>query len=151
MVHPLQRTTVGIAAAAAKKRDAIARLGTMMMLRAGLCGVIVMMAAPLGAGERLSLKVSPAICFAPANLVVRATIQADRANRAVEVVAESTDFYRSSEIQLDGENAPRNNMFEFRSLPSGNYEVSVTLRGGGGEQLANVRQLVNVIEAVGAK
>src|SRR5262249_55109295 len=148
---PLAAHDCGIAAAAAKKRDAIARLGTMMMLRACLCGVLVMMAAPLGAGERLSLKVSPAICFAPANLVVRTTIQADRANRAVEVVAESSDFYRSSEIELDGENAPRTNMFEFRSLPSGTYEVRVTLRGGGGEQLANVRQQVNIIDAGGAR
>jgi hypothetical protein len=147
----LQRTTVGIAAAADEERDAIARQGTTMMLRACLCGLLVMMAGPLGAGERLALKVSPAVCFAPANLVVRATIQADRANRAVEVVAESTDFYRSSEIELDGENAPRTNMFEFRSLPSGTYEVRVTLRGGGGEQIANVRQQVNVIDAGGAR
>ena len=110
-----------------------------------------MTTGPLGASERLSLRVSPAVSFAPANLVVRATIQAHRANRAVEVVAESNDFYRSSEIELDGENAPRTNMFEFRSLPSGTYEVRVTLRGGGGEQLANVRQQVNVIEAGGAK
>ena len=110
-----------------------------------------MAGGPLGASQRLSLKVSPAVSFAPANLVVRATIQADSANRTVEVVAESNDFYRSSEIELDGENAPRTNMFEFRSLPSGTYEVSVTLRGGGGEQLANVRQQVNVIEAGGAK
>jgi tartrate dehydratase alpha subunit/fumarate hydratase class I-like protein len=122
-----------------------------MLLRACLCGVLAMTAGPLGAAERLSLKVSPAVSFAPANLVVRATIQADAANRAVEVVAESNDFYRSSEIELDGENAPRTNMFEFRSIPSGTYEVRVTLRGGGGEQLANVRQQVNVIEAGGAK
>ena len=110
-----------------------------------------MAAGPLGAGERLTLRVSPAVSFAPANLVVRATIQADRANRSVEVVAESNDFYRASEIELDGENAPRTNTFEFRSLPSGTYEVRVTVRGGGGQALANVRQEVNVIEAGGAK
>ena len=110
-----------------------------------------MAAGPLGAGERLTLRVSPAVSFAPANLVVRATIQADRANRSVEVVAESNDFYRASEIELDGENAPRTNTFEFRSLPSGTYEVRVTVRGGGGQPLANVRQEVNVIDAGGAK
>jgi hypothetical protein len=110
-----------------------------------------MTARPLGAGERLTLRVSPAVSFAPANLVVRATIQADAANRAVEVVAESNDFYRSSEIELDGQNAPRTNTFEFRSLPSGTYEVRVTLIGESGQSLANVRQQVNVIEAGGAK
>ena len=122
-----------------------------MVFRACLCGLMLVAAGPLGASERLSLRVSPAVSFAPANLVVRTTIQADAANRAVEVVAESNEFYRSSEIELDGENAPRTNTFEFRSLPSGTYEVRVTLRGGGGQQLANVRQQVNVIEAGGAK
>ena len=122
-----------------------------MGLRACLFGVVVMAAGPLGAGERLALRVSPAVSFAPANLVVRATIEADSANRAVEVVAESSEFYRSSEIELDGANAPRTNMFEFRSLPSGTYEVRVTLRAGDGHQLANVRQEVNVIEAGGTR
>ena len=122
-----------------------------MVFRACLFGVMVMAAGPLGAGERLALRVSPAVSFAPANLVVRATIEADSANRAVEVVAESSEFYRSSEIELDGENAPRTNMFEFRSLPSGTYEVRVTLRAGDGHQLANVRQQVNVIESGGTR
>jgi len=122
-----------------------------MVFRASLFGVLVMAAGPLGAGERLALRVSPAVSFAPANLVVRATIEADAANRAVEVVAESSEFYRSSEIELDGERAPRTNMFEFRSLPSGTYEVRVTLRAGDGHSLANVRQQVNVIEAGGTR
>ena len=60
---------------------------------------------PLGAGERMTMKVSPAVAFAPANLIVRATVDADADNRAIEIVAESTDFYRSSEIQLDGDQA----------------------------------------------
>jgi hypothetical protein len=110
---------------------------------------MLMATAPLGAGEKLALKVSPAVCFAPANLVVRATIAADHANRSVEIVAESDDFYRLSEIELDGENAPRTNMFEFRSLPSGTYEVRATLRAHDGRALANVRQQVNVMESGG--
>jgi hypothetical protein len=106
-----------------------------------------MTAAPLGASERLALKVSPAVSFAPANLVVRATIEADSSNRSFEVVAESAEFYRSSEIELDGENAPRTNMFEFRSLPPGTYEVRATLMASDGHRIAHVRQQVNVIES----
>jgi hypothetical protein len=100
---------------------------------------------PLGAGGHLSLKVSPAVAFAPANLVVRAMIDADAHNRAVEIIAESDDFYRSSEIQLDGDRAPRTNTFEFRSLPPGAYEVSANLFGESGQLRATVRQQVNVI------
>ena len=99
----------------------------------------------LGAGERIMLKVSPAVAFAPANLVVRATIPADADNRAVEIVAESEDFYRSSEIQLEGERAARTNMFEFRSLPPGAYEVRANLVGADGRSRAMIRQQVNVL------
>ena len=109
-------------------------------------GILLFMATlPAGAGDRMALKVSPAVAFAPANLIVRTMIEADAKNRAVEIIAESTDFYRSSEIQLDGEHAPRTSTFEFRSLPQGVYEVKATLLASDGSALATVRQQVNVI------
>lgn len=106
-----------------------------------------MMAMPAGAGESepLVLHVSPAVAFAPANLVVRAVIAANESNRAVEIIAESEDFYRSSEIQLEGDRAPRTSLFEFRSLPPGAYEVRAVLRGANGEQRATARQQINVM------
>jgi hypothetical protein len=117
-----------------------------MKVRACLFGILMAAATiPLGAGERMTLKVSPAVAFAPANLVVRAFIVADADNRAVEISAESTDFYRSSEIQLEGDKAARTNTFEFRSLPPGSYEVRARLIGAGGQERATVRQQVNVI------
>ena len=100
---------------------------------------------PLGAGERLTLKVSPAVAFAPANLIVRTMIVADPDNRAMEIIAESPDFYRSSTIQLEGDKAARTSMFEFRSLPPGTYEVRATLVGSNGESRAMSRQQINVI------
>jgi hypothetical protein len=100
---------------------------------------------PLGAGEKMTLKVSPAVAFAPANLIVRAMVLADADNRAVEIAAESDDFYRSSTIQLDGDKAPRTSTFEFRSLPPGTYEVRASLYGSDGLQRATIRQQVNVI------
>jgi hypothetical protein len=108
---------------------------------------MLMMAAtlPLGAGEKMTMKVSPAVAFAPANLIVRAMIIADADNRAVEIVAESTDFYRSSMIQLEGDKAARINQFEFRSLPPGTYEVRANLFGSSGEPRATIRQQINVI------
>lgn len=117
-----------------------------MMLRACLLGLLIASSTlPARAGEKLTIRVSPAVAFAPANLVVRATIEADAQNRAVEIVAESNEFYRSSEVQLDGENAPRTNSFEFRSLPSGNYEVKATLFNQSGSSIAKARAQVSVI------
>ena len=118
-----------------------------MKVRACVLGILMASAAtlPAGAGEPITLKVSPAVAFAPANLVVRATVEVNAANRAIEIVAESTDFYRSSEMQLEGEKAPRTNTFEFRSLPPGTYEVRAKLVGADGQARAAVRQQVNVI------
>jgi len=112
---------------------------------------MVMMTLPLGAGaaERISIKVSPAVAFAPANLVVRAIVESDARNRAIEIVAESADFYRSSEVELEGDRAPRTSQFEFRSLPPGVYEVRASLIGDDGQQRGIVRQQVNVI-AIGS-
>jgi len=120
--------------------------------RAAVVGILTMLwALPLGAGEKMTMKVSPEVSFAPAHLVVRTMIVADASNRAMEIVAESPDFYRSSEIQLDGERAPRTAMFEFRSLPSGMYEVRATLIGDNGHARAFVRQQVNVVASGGAR
>jgi hypothetical protein len=117
-----------------------------MKLRAFLFGILMASTTlSVGAGERITMKVSPAVAFAPANLVVRTTIEADAENRAVEIVAESPDFYRSSEIQLEGDRAARTTTFEFRSLPPGTYEVRAKLFGADGQQRAAVRQQVNVI------
>ena len=117
-----------------------------MKVRACVLGILIASTTlSLGAGERITMKVSPAVAFAPANLVVRTTIEADAGNRAVEIVAESADFYRSSEMQLEGDRAARTTTFEFRSLPQGTYEVSAKLFGADGQQRAAVRQQVNVI------
>ena len=89
------------------------------------------------------------MAFAPANLVVRARIETEARNRAVEIVAESTDFYRSSEIQLDGDNAPVTNSFEFRSLPSGTYEIKASVLDASGQLRASARSQVNIIASGG--
>ena len=117
-----------------------------MTVRAALLGILMLTTTlPLGAGERITMKVSPAVAFAPANLIVRATVIADADNRAVQIIAESEDFYRSSEIQLEGDRAARISTFEFRSLPPGTYEVRANLIGADGQTRAMIRQQINVI------
>jgi hypothetical protein len=91
------------------------------------------------------MSVRPAVAFAPANLIVRALVEASKDNRAIEVVAESDDFYRSSEVTLDGDAAPRITSIELRSLPPGTYEIGVTLMGANGRPRAFVRDQVSVI------
>jgi hypothetical protein len=124
----------------------MANVAKIVKVRAYLFGILMATTAlPLGAGPRLTMKASPEISFAPANLHVRAMIEADAQNRAVTVIADSENFYRSSEIQLEGDQAPRTTNFEFRSLPPGIYEVKVMLIGADGKQRALARQQVNVM------
>jgi hypothetical protein len=123
-----------------------------MKLGLHLVGILMVAATcPAGAGERMIIKVTPAVAFAPANLVVRAVVEADADNRGISVIAESEDFYRSSEIQLDGDHAPRINTFEFRSLPPGNYSVKAMLMGRGSEPRLTLRQQVNVMASGGGR
>jgi len=118
----------------------------------GVIGIL-MLAGSLraGADEKLTLSVSPAVAFAPATLIVRARIESDSRNRAVEIVAESSDFYRASEVQLDGDNAPVTNRFEFRSLPSGTYEIKARVLDASGQARASARSSVNVIASGGER
>ena len=90
-------------------------------------GLFLVSAWPLNAGERLKMGVSPAVAFAPATVRVRATVEANPENRAIQIVAESPEFYRSSEIPLDGQYAPRTTIVEFRSLPGGTYKITAVL------------------------
>jgi hypothetical protein len=117
-----------------------------MKLWASLLGILMLTTTPpLSGDERITLKISPVVAFAPADLIIRALIVADADNRAVQIVAESRDYYRSSEIQLEGEKAPRTNMFEFRSLPPGTYEVRANLIGANRQSRGMIRKQLSVM------
>jgi hypothetical protein len=96
-------------------------------------------------GEYLRIAVSPAHSFAPSNLNIRARVIPHAENRALEIVAESEDFYRSSQVPLEGDLAPATIMFEFRGVPGGEYKVYGILTDSGGRQRAMAQQQVRVI------
>ena len=118
-----------------------------MLLMAMMMTMVVRPGPFVAAKEALSIRVSPATAFAPANLVVRTSIDPDAANRAVEIVADSGEFYRSSLVPLDGERAPKTSTLEFRGCPPGQYEVIAGLIGVDGRARAIARAHVNVVES----
>lgn len=120
-----------------------------MRIRALLGGVLLMVALPAGAGDKLAMRVSPAFSYEPANLTIQLSIEPDLDNRAIRVIAESAEFYRSSEIELDGDRAPRTSVFRYRSVPAGDYEVRSVLLGTRGTERAMVNQTVTVLGAGG--
>jgi len=118
-----------------------------MNVRTWLFGLVVMMTTVVSAKEPLSIRAYPAMSFAPANLVIRTSVEPDANNRAMEVVADSDGFYRSSGIQLEGDRAPKTTTFEFHSLPPGEYEVIAVVIGADGQRRAFARAHVNVVES----
>ena len=112
----------------------------------GLCGFLILASTlQLGAREAITMSVYPTVSTAPATVIVRATVKTDAGNRALEIQVDSPNFYRSSRVQLDGDRAPNTSMFEFRSLPSGEYEVTVVLIGDHGRPRASLRRQLIVV------
>src|ERR1700730_8282755 len=108
-----------------------------------LLGLLVLPSPFSGAVEWLAVD-APTVMLAPGHLVVQTVVEPDSANRAIQVVAESPDSYQSSEVQLEGDTAPRRNTFEFKDLPSGIYQIHATLLGAGGQQRALVVRRLEV-------
>ena len=97
------------------------------------------------AKEPVSIQVSPAVSFAPADLVIRMSIEPDVRNRAIEIVADSEAFYRSSAIQLEGDRAAKTTTVQFHAVPPGEYDVVVAVIGADGHPRGLARAHVNVL------
>ena len=110
-----------------------------------ICGLLALAAMPVGAGDQLKMAVSPAHSFAPAVLRVRVSIEPSAANRSLEVIADGDQFYRSSEIQLEGDHSPATFNLEMRDVPEGDYRVVGILKDGAGHERSLVYQDVKVL------
>lgn len=100
------------------------------------------------AGEKLMLRVTPNVSAAPSTVVVTATVTRNADNRWLQIEAESSTFYRSSEIQLDGDHAPLITEIRLKNLPGGEYTVRAVLRTNLGAETI-VRRTALVLARVG--
>lgn len=104
-----------------------------MEFRKALALAAIILLGSLGAeasddAERpLHVRVSPALAHAPADLFIYVSVARRSDNRILRVTAESEDFFRSSDTQLDGEFSARVTVVRFRELPPGGYEIRAEL------------------------
>jgi len=95
------------------------------------------------------LTVGPAISLEPGNIRILSRVAPSPANRALVIEVESDSHYSSSEVPLDGEQAPRSNAIFLKNLPAGDYMVVATLRTEtGGPRV--VRERFQVVASHGA-
>jgi hypothetical protein len=100
---------------------------------------------PAGSHESLTLQVSPRSSFAPSNLQVLVRLAPDDDNRSITIEADSEEFFRSSQIPLEGRHAPRSVLVAFRALPGGEYRVTASVFGSRGDRRARAQQRVIVL------
>ena len=109
------------------------------------------MAMPVNGRAALELRVGPAFSFAPAEVRLQFLIAPDRENGALDVVAESEDFYRSSRVELEGERAPRVLSFRYQAMPAGEYSLRGVLLDRGGHERVMVEKQITVMSTGGER
>lgn len=97
----------------------------------GIAAVVVVMAGAGAAGapsRPLEVRVGPEVSMAPATVRITAFVEPNSANRALVVEVDSGEHFSSSEVPLQGADAPRSHSFNLKGLPAGTYEVFVRVR-----------------------
>jgi hypothetical protein len=85
--------------------------------------------------DPLKIRVSPALSMEPGIVQVTVTVADNPDNRALAVKIDAEAYYSSSAMELDGDRGPATKVFAYRSLPSGQYNVTVTLKNRHGRVL----------------
>ena len=123
----------------------------MRNYRYWLAAALLTVAFPVDAGEMITMAVSPRQSIGPTNITVRVRLEPNADNRSLEIVADSGEFYRSSQIQLAGERAERMVVVEFRGVPSGEYQISGVLFNSVAQSRAMARQQAFVLPGLGER
>ena len=77
----------------------------------------------------LELRLTTRFALAPASLQTLVRVSPHPDNRVLRVVIDGEQFTRSSDTQLDGNDAAKHYFFMWRSLPPGTYSIVATVYG----------------------
>ena len=116
-----------------------------MRSRLWLFGLALSTATLAAEGDPVTLRVNPTISVAPTMLAIRVNVVPQPGNRALELVVDSSDFYRLSRVQLDGDRAPIVNTLKIPSVPAGAYEVTATVISADGKRSPMARAHAEVM------
>jgi hypothetical protein len=119
---------------------------TLWLIGVAAAGAVGAADPAAGAEQPVRLVVAPRFARAPAVVRIHAFVEPGADNRQLEVILESSDYYRSSAIEMSGADAPRGHDVEFRGVPVGTHDVRVVLSGPGGSVRAVAHDRVAVVE-----
>ncbi len=86
----------------------------------------------LADNPKLTVRVTPLILLTRSDARGIVTVPRHHDNRVLRVILESDDYFSTSDIQLDGEDAAQNHLLYWRGLPPGSYSVTVEVYGSAG-------------------
>ena len=82
--------------------------------------------------QKLTVRVTPLVRFVRGDARGMAIVPRHADNRLLRVILESADYYRLSELPLEGEDAPLTHPLYWQDLPPGSYCVTVQVYGATG-------------------
>jgi hypothetical protein len=85
-------------------------------------------------GPPLTLRVTPRLAWIGSAVQALVRIIPDDRNRRLQITVDSPDYYRSSDVTLDGADARRSHLLLLTSLPAGSYAIHAVVYGTSGER-----------------
>lgn len=95
-------------------------------------------------------QVSPNVTTVGAPVRALVQVEPDAGNRLLRLMVDSGDYYWSSDVQLDGDEAARSHDLLLEGLPAGEYLLMVILYGPDGE-LARARQNLRLVSSLSGR
>lgn len=92
-------------------------------------------------GAPLSLQISPKAAMAGTFVQARVRVHPDTHNRLLRISVESPNYFRSSDVTLNGADAAITHVVPLRALPAGSYLVIATVYGVEGERARSLQRL----------
>ena len=80
------------------------------------------------ADEAVSVAVRPSVTNYGGSAQLKVLVARDDMNRTLVWEVDGPNYYRRSEVQLNGASAPRSYTFIVRNLPGGEFSVRATLK-----------------------
>lgn len=98
--------------------------------------------AALRAMDPLKIQVNGRYYAEPATVDVLVAVEPSKDNRTLRVEADGLDFFRASDVTLDGETDRKYHMVMFRNIPAGDYVIRAVLLSGKRELASAQTQLL---------